>query len=226
MIKILRDTCIFAALMILTVFLVSSFSEGITDEIKLVFQLFGLSLIVSVINYLIDEKTNFSILTNYVVKYFVVTGVVLIFGFIVGWFYPVNFWMAFIYVGIITIVVFSLDSVKTEKDIEEINDMVKISKHQKIEAIPLKKKRGWKVLLTLLLTMLIMFIGSVVGYFAVEKYITENGVSSSGGLSKMSAQCIGLMIPTCAATVLLLVLLLVYLTVDRIHRKNIERQVS
>ena len=38
--KILRDTCIFAALMILTVFAFSIAGVGFTEEIKLVFELF------------------------------------------------------------------------------------------------------------------------------------------------------------------------------------------
>ena len=51
--KILRDTCIFAALMILTVFAFSITGVGLTEEIKLVFELFGLAFILSVINYIL-----------------------------------------------------------------------------------------------------------------------------------------------------------------------------
>ena len=39
--RILRDTCILSALMILSVFTVSIIWMGVTDEIKLVLQLFG-----------------------------------------------------------------------------------------------------------------------------------------------------------------------------------------
>ncbi len=35
---------------------------------------------------------------------------------------------------------YALDSVKTEKDIEEINEMVRLNKHEKIEFMPLKKR--------------------------------------------------------------------------------------
>ena len=114
--KILRDTCIFAALMILTVFAFSIAGVGFTEEIKLVFELFGLAFILAVINYIFDEKTSFSIIVGYLVKYLIVSVVVIAFGFIVGWFYPSNFWMAFIYVGVITVIVYALDSVKTETD--------------------------------------------------------------------------------------------------------------
>ena len=80
--KILRDTCIFAALMILTVFAFSIAGVGFTEEIKLVFELFGLAFILAVINYIFDEKTSFSIIVGYLVKYLIVSVVVIAFGFL------------------------------------------------------------------------------------------------------------------------------------------------
>ena len=123
--KILKDTCMLASLMILAVFAFSILWSGITDEIRLVLMLFGLAFIISVVNYLIDEYVTLSILMSYIVKYFVITGLVLIFGFIVGWFYPSNFWMAFIYVGIVLILAYFLDSIRVKKDIEYINDHIR-----------------------------------------------------------------------------------------------------
>ncbi|MCR4558269.1 MAG: DUF3021 family protein [Saccharofermentans sp.] len=167
--RILRDTCIFAALMILTVFAFSISGVGLTEEIKLVFQLFGLAFILSVTNYIFDEITSLPILAGYIVKYFVVVGIVIVFGFIAGWFYPSNFWMAFIYVGVITVIVYALDSVKTEKDIEEINEMVKLSKNEKTGYMPLQKRKGWKVLLILIAAMTVLSIASIAGYFYFEE---------------------------------------------------------
>ena len=123
--KILKDTCMLASLMILAVFAFSILWSGITDEIRLVLMLFGLAFIISVVNYLIDEYVTLSILMSYIVKYFVITGLVMIFGFIVGWFYPSNFWMAFIYVGIVLILAYFLDSIRVKKDIEYINDHIR-----------------------------------------------------------------------------------------------------
>lgn len=159
--KILKDTCIFAALMILVIFTFSITGVGLTDEIKLVFEIFGLAFVLSVFNYLFDEKTSFAMIVSYLIKYAVVSVVVIAFGFIVGWFYPSNYWMAFIYVGVITAIVYALDSVKTEKDIDDINEMVKLSNNEKVEAVPLKKKNGWKVILILLITMAVLLIASV-----------------------------------------------------------------
>lgn len=123
--KILKDTCILAALMVLCVFAASVIWSGLTNEIKLVFQLFGLALIISILNYVIDEITSLSILNSYIVKYFSVTAIVMLYGFIVGWFYKSNFWMAFIYVGAVLVMGYFLDSFKTKKDIEFINERIK-----------------------------------------------------------------------------------------------------
>ena len=127
--KILQDTCILAALMILAVFTCSIIWSGITAEIGLVLLLFGLALIITVINYLFDEFLNLSIIVSYVIKYFVFTGIVMLFGFIAGWFFPSNFWMAFIYVGIVLILAYAVDAFKVNRDIDYINEHIKKAKN-------------------------------------------------------------------------------------------------
>ena len=98
---------------------------AMTDEIKLVLQLFGLSFIIAVVNFFLDEYTTLSIIGSYLVKYVAATCVVMLFGFMVGWFYRSNFWMAFIYVGIVLVLAFFIDAFKTKKDIEFINARIK-----------------------------------------------------------------------------------------------------
>ena len=129
--KILRDTCILAALMILCVFLISVIWSGLTSEIMLVINLFGLALILSSINFFIDEVSTLSILSSYIVKYFAVTAIVMLYGFIVGWFFTSNFWMAFIYVGVVAVLGYFLDSFKTKKDVEFINKKIESRKAAK-----------------------------------------------------------------------------------------------
>ena len=119
--KILKDTFLLAALMILSVFTISIIWSGITEEIGLVLKLFLLAFILSTANFLFDEYVSLSIILNYIVKYFVITGIVMLYGFIVGWFYPSNFWMAFVYVGVVLVLAYSIDSFKAKKDIEYIN---------------------------------------------------------------------------------------------------------
>lgn len=76
--------------------------------------------------FLYDQGSiSLSILWCYVVKYVVATGIVMLFGFIAGWFFRSNFWMAFIYVGIVLVLAYLVDVIKTKKDIEFINSKIK-----------------------------------------------------------------------------------------------------
>jgi len=122
--KILKDTCILAALMILVVFTCSIIWSGVTAEISLVLSLFGLALMLTVVNVLMDEFLSLSIIVNYIVKYFIFTGIVMLFGFIVGWFYRSNFWMAFIYVGVVLVLAYIIDAFKVQRDIDYINEHI------------------------------------------------------------------------------------------------------
>ena len=122
--KILRDTCILAAIMILTVFICSIIWSGITAEFLLVLLLFILAFLITGVNYLLDEYLCLSIIKSYIVKYFASTALVLIFGFIAGWFYPSNFWMAFIYVGVVMALTYFVDEYKIKKDVAYINDRI------------------------------------------------------------------------------------------------------
>ena len=123
--KILKDTCILAALMILAVFTLSIIWSGITAEISLVLALFGLALIITVVNFLFDEYLSLTIVVSYLIKYFVFSGIVMLFGFIVGWFYPSNFWMAFIYVGVVLVLAFVIDAFTVKRDISYINEHIR-----------------------------------------------------------------------------------------------------
>ena len=123
--KILKDTCILAALMILAVFTLSIIWSGITAEISLVLALFGLALIITVVNFLFDEFLSLSIVVSYIIKYFVFSGIVILFGFIAGWFFPSNFWMAFIYVGVVLALAFAIDAFTVRRDISYINEHIR-----------------------------------------------------------------------------------------------------
>ena len=126
--RILRDTCILAALMILSVFTISMMWVGPTDEIRLVLCLFCLSFIISAVNFFLDEYTSLPILAGYAVKYLLATGIVMLFGFAAGWFYRSNFYMAFIYVGIVFVLLYLIDEFRVKKDIEFINSKIKENK--------------------------------------------------------------------------------------------------
>ena len=123
--KILKDTCILAALMILSVFTCSIIWSGVTAEITLVLLLFGLALMITAVNWLFDEFLSLSIVVSYIVKYFVFTGIVMLFGFISGWFYPSNFWMAFVYVGVVLVLTFAIDAFQVKRDVGYINEHIR-----------------------------------------------------------------------------------------------------
>ena len=123
--KILKDTCILAALMILAVFTLSIIWSGVTAEISLVLALFGLALIITVVNFLFDEFLSLSIVVSYIIKYFVFSGIVMLFGFIAGWFFPSNFWMAFVYVGVVLALAFAIDAFTVRRDIGYINEHIR-----------------------------------------------------------------------------------------------------
>ena len=128
--KILKDTCILAALMILAVFTLSIIWSGITAEISLVLALFGLALIITVVNSLFDDYLSLTIVVSYIIKYFVFSGIVMLFGFIVGWFFPSNFWMAFIYVGVVLALAFVIDAFTVKRDIGYINEHIRKGNEQ------------------------------------------------------------------------------------------------
>ena len=94
--------------------------ENLVKKISLVLSLFGLSFIISLANYFMDEYVTLPILAGYVVKYILATGIVMLFGFIAGWFYKSNYWMAFIYVGIVLVLAYFVDAIKTKHDIDYI----------------------------------------------------------------------------------------------------------
>ena len=123
--KILKETCILASLMILAVFTLSIIWSGVTAEITLVLALFGLALIITAVNIFFDEYLSLSIFLSYIVKYMVFSGIVMLFGFIAGWFYPSNFWMTFIYVGIVMVLAFVIDAFTIKRDIGYINDHIR-----------------------------------------------------------------------------------------------------
>lgn len=126
--KVFRDTCILFALAVLSVFVISIVWVGMTDEIKLVLELFGLSFIISLGNYFLDEYLSLPMIGSYVVKYIAATAAVMLFGFIAGWFYRSNFWMAFIYVGIVLVLAYFIDAFKIRRDIDIINTEIRKKK--------------------------------------------------------------------------------------------------
>ena len=122
--KYIKDSLLLAALMILAVFVISVIWSGVTEEIGLVFKLFILAFIITLANTLLEEYFNLSMIMSYIVRYFIICALVLLYGFIAGWFFPGNFWMVFIYVGAVFILAYPIDCFRVKKDIEFINTQI------------------------------------------------------------------------------------------------------
>ncbi len=119
--EILKETLIFAAIIILVVFFFSFLLIGMKPEIMLVFEIFILSFFVTVIQHLVKQVICTCFLVNVMIEYFSISVFVFLYGYFVEWFFKSNWWMAFVYVAIVYIPAYFLDMAVVKKDIDYIN---------------------------------------------------------------------------------------------------------
>lgn len=119
--KIMQKTLILAALMIAVVFLVSYIMIGTTEEMLLVFELFVLAFIVSVIQYFAEMLAFENCFVNVICEYLAISVFVLLYGYFVNWFMKSNWWAAFLYVAIAYIPAYFLDIAIVKRNIDFIN---------------------------------------------------------------------------------------------------------
>ena len=119
--EILKKTFLFAAIIILVVFLLSFFSIGMTPEILLVFEIFILSFFVTVIQHFVKKVICTYFFINILVEYVSISAFVFLYGYFVEWFFKSNWWMAFVYVAIVYVPVYFLDMAVVKRDIDYIN---------------------------------------------------------------------------------------------------------
>lgn len=119
--KIMQKTLILAALMIAVVFLVSYIMIGTTEEMLLVFELFVLAFIVSVIQYFAEMLAFENCFINVICEYLAISVFVLLYGYFVNWFMKSNWWVAFLYVAIVYIPAYFLDIAIVKRNIDFIN---------------------------------------------------------------------------------------------------------
>lgn len=123
--EILKETLIFAAIIILVVFFFSFLLIGMKPEIMLVFEIFILSFFVTVIQHLVKQVICTCFLVNIMIEYFSISAFVFLYGYFVEWFFKSNWWMAFVYVAIVYIPAYFLDMAVVKKDIDYINAQLK-----------------------------------------------------------------------------------------------------
>ena len=119
--EIVKETFIFAAIIILVVFFLSFLQIGMKPEIMLVFEIFILSFFVTVIQHLIKQVICIYFFVNILIEYFSVSAFVFLYGYFVEWFFKSNWWMAFVYVAIVYVPAYFLDMVVVKRDINYIN---------------------------------------------------------------------------------------------------------
>lgn len=119
--KIMQKTLILAALMIAVVFFVSYIMIGTTEEMILVFELFVLAFIVSVIQYFAEMLAFENCFINVICEYLAISVFVLLYGYFVNWFMKSNWWAAFLYVAIVYIPAYFLDIAIVKRNIDFIN---------------------------------------------------------------------------------------------------------
>lgn len=119
--EILKETLIFAAIIILVVFFFSFLLLGMKPEIVLVFEIFILSFFVTVIQHLVKQVICTYFLINIMIEYFSISVFVFLYGYFVEWFFTSNWWMAFVYVAIVYIPAYFLDMAVVKRDIDYIN---------------------------------------------------------------------------------------------------------
>ncbi len=119
--EILKETLIFAAIIILVVFFFSFLLIGMKPEIMLVFEIFILSFFVTVIQRLVKQVICTYFLVNIMIEYFSISVFVFLYGYFVEWFSKSNWWMTFMYVAIVYIPAYFLDMAVVKKDIDHIN---------------------------------------------------------------------------------------------------------
>lgn len=119
--EIVKETFIFAAIIILVVFFLSFLQIGMKPEIMLVFEIFILSFFVTVIQHLVKQVICTYFFINIMIEYFSVSVFVFLYGYFVEWFSKSNWWMAFVYVAIVYIPAYFLDVAVVKRDINYIN---------------------------------------------------------------------------------------------------------
>lgn len=119
--ELIKRVLAVSSIIVATVFGVSWIFFGYTEEIGLVFKIMLLAFIVVILQRYLHRIPFKYYLSNLTLEYIVICAVVLLAGIIFHWFVLSNWWMVFLYVGIVFIVGYFLDLVAIKKDLAFIN---------------------------------------------------------------------------------------------------------
>lgn len=130
--EFVRSALALSTLIIVAVFGVSWIMCGYVKVMGLTFELIGLAFAVRALQFLIAMIPFKNFILNFLVEYAAICAVVLGTGVALKWFSAENWWIVFLYVGIVYVAGFFLDMVSVKRDVDSINRM--LEKRQKEEA--------------------------------------------------------------------------------------------
>lgn len=119
--ELLKKVLAVSAIIIATVFGISWIFFGYTEDIGLVFKIMLLAFVIVILQRYLHRISFKYYLLNLTLEYTVICAVVLLTSLIFHWFVRSNWWMVFLYVGIVFIVGYFLDLVTIKKDLAFIN---------------------------------------------------------------------------------------------------------
>lgn len=130
----IKKILVLGALMILTIYTISSIRNEEWSETIFFWQLILLSVIISVVQLLLNRYRFDYYIIEVLVEYLMVCLVVGTTGMIFGWFELHYLWMVLLYVTPIYMIGYFLDMVRTKRDVDYINERIEV-----------RRKRGIKV---------------------------------------------------------------------------------
>ena len=122
--EFVRSALALSTLIIAAVFGVSWIMCGYVKVMGLTFELIGLAFAVRALQFLIAMISFKNFILNFLVEYAAICTVVLGTGVALKWFSAENWWIVFLYVGIVYVAGFFLDMVSVKRDVDSINRML------------------------------------------------------------------------------------------------------
>lgn len=122
--KIIKKSLALTAIIILTIYTVSSFRFGKWEDTQFLWELMFISVLLCLAQLLLDYfKSNYYLL-ELLAEYAMVCIIVAVSGLLLGWFNLFYIWHVLIYVTPIYVVVYLLDLGRTKRDVDFINKKI------------------------------------------------------------------------------------------------------
>lgn len=122
---LLKKSLVLSALIILTVYTVSSIKQNSWEITSFIWELVLTSLLICLVQLVMERFQSNCYLLDVAFEYIIICILISLAGLLLGWFELSYLWNVFLYVTPVYVVGYFLDIVKTRKDIDYINDRIK-----------------------------------------------------------------------------------------------------